>query len=1600
MTYLPYLLLFAFSSLILISLAVYGWRHQSIPVAAPFALTLLLYAVWPLVETIDVTTADLPLKIFLMKVRLIASAFGAVAWLITTIRFTNRSSLLNRTRIVVLCLIPIALSILLVIGPETLMRYNYAVDLSASFPVLTWTDGPLMRIYLSYSYILFVANVVLLLRSLRTAAFPFNRQLLAVLAATLFPFVTELLFQLHLPLFPNFNLTPIALAASGLLLTRGIITYRLLDIGSIGRKLVIDGLSDGMLVLDLQNRIVDLNPAAERLMNMPATQIIGRNIGEVLATRRPDLIERYRDVLETQEEISIGEGATRHVIELRLSPLKDQRGSLLGRAIVLRDITERKQAEAALHTSEEQFRTLFENAPIGIGVADLHGNLLTFNDAILQPGRYSRAEMLKLGNVALLYYDAHQRAEALALFQQQGVLENYSVQFKRKDGTPYDTLLSLTHITFNGQPCLQAIVEDITERKRAEEALRAKDQELQTLFEVLPVGVSQINADGQITQMNPALTRIMSMTVEGLSSGAYRARQYIRGDGTPMPPAEFASTRAFAEQQTIYNVETGVIKEDGTTIWTSVNAAPLPDGSVVVATLDITERKQAEEQLHQHSQLLSALYENMLDILQFQKLDELLERIVLRATEMLNTPYGEIELLEGDELVVHAFTPNQSFLSGDRVPRTEARLSWQAVDTRQPVSIDDYATWPYHRPIYDRIPFHAVAIFPILSGDQCLGVFGLSRDRLGDIFTAEQIQIGQLFARLAALAIDNDQAYTKALAELDARKHAEAIIHQQNQLLQVLHKVAIDIGAQLDMSVLLRQSLARLVEMLKADRGGGIYLYAADQNALKLAQGTGMNANRLGLIIPIGEGVAGRVFQTGQPLIIDDYSIWPGHISTSVIGEPFSVLGVPLILEGRIIGSLNVFANTRRKFAQTDIDLAEMFAAQFVVAVRNAQLYEQAERELAERTRAEESARRQAQELALLGEVRTGLARELELADLFHVAVEATAKILGYHQVSLYLRQDDVLQLQHQVGYEHPFLEIPITWGVMARSVRTGEMIFLPDVRIDPEFIGAIDDVTSEVCVPLFDQYTAVGALNVETIVGTILTEADVRLLGALGEHISIAIGRARLYAKLRDSERRYKDLVDKASDIIYKTDAHGRFTFVNPVGQRIMGHPEAELLGRHYLKHIHPDYRGRAAQFYQQQFEAKTAQTYYEFPSVLMDGSVIWVGQNVQLVLNEAGDQIIETQVIAHDITELHNSRQRYKNLVDNASDIIYKITPTGYFTFVNPTALHIMGYAEAELIGTHYLKLIRLDYRKQAAHFYLHQFESQTPRTYFEFPALTKDGTVIWLGQNVQLILNPVGDQVVEAQAIARDITDLHQAEETLRRQAQTLSERNAELDAFAHTVAHDLKGLIGIITGYSEELIYEDSQLSPQEVKDTLRIIDRQGHKAIRIIDELMILSGARQQVVSPKPIEMGKIIDEAWQRLADASQEAKAEINLPDRASWPIALGYAPWIEEVWLNYLSNAIKYGGQPPQIEVGATSNDNGSVRFWVRDNGHGLTPEECDRLFVAFTRLEQARVQGHGLGLSIVKRIVEKLGGTVGVESEIGAGSTFYFTLPAARS
>ena len=248
---------------------------------------------------------------------------------------------------------------------------------------------------------------------------------------------------------------------------------------------------------------------------------------------------------------------------------------------------------------------------------------------------------------------------------------------------------------------------------------------------------------------------------------------------------------------------------------------------------------------------------------------------------------------------------------------------------------------------------------------------------------------------------------------------------------------------------------------------------------------------------------------------------------------------------------------------------------------------------------------------------------------------------------------------------------------------------------------------------------------------------------------------------------------------------------------------------------------------------------------------------------------------------------------------------------------------------------------------------------------------------------------DEVV---SIARDVS--------ARKQAEAERERMIEdLDAFAGNVAHDLKGPLTGMVGYAAVLGEQIEEGDLDGVSESAAMVQLHVQKLTHIIDDLLLLARVRQDMpVLIEALDMVPIVVQALRRLDYLIRAREAVVTVTEGV-WPMAMGYAPWVEAVWTNYISNALKYGGNPAHITLGVDPPKAGYVRFWVRDNGTGIAAQNLERLFEPFARFNPGAASGHGLGLSIVRRIVSRLNGTVQVESTPGQGSTFSFVLPAVN-
>ncbi|MBN2637626.1 MAG: PAS domain-containing protein [Bacteroidales bacterium] len=303
-----------------------------------------------------------------------------------------------------------------------------------------------------------------------------------------------------------------------------------------------------------------------------------------------------------------------------------------------------------------------------------------------------------------------------------------------------------------------------------------------------------------------------------------------------------------------------------------------------------------------------------------------------------------------------------------------------------------------------------------------------------------------------------------------------------------------------------------------------------------------------------------------------------------------------------------------------------------------------------------------------------------------------------------------------------------------------------------------------------------------------------------------------------------------------------------------------------------------------------------------------------------------------------------------------------------MNPTAENIIGKVQNNVLGTSVSEVLPG----------LNKILSANPNTpEIKTELILEPGKRIFEIQKTPLLNNK--NHAIGNIIMLYEITELK----------QTLN----ELNAFAHTVAHDLKSPLA--AQWTRIELLKESHLLGDEMVEAYQAISQGANKMMSIVDALLLLADVRNRDnVRLEPINMVLAVDNVLERLGDLVAKSSARIILPDE--WTEVSCYQPWIEEVWSNYIANAIKYGGKPPVVEIGF-DDEGDRILYWVKDNGKGLSAEEIQSLFTEFKRLERhsKEVSGHGLGLSIVQRIIDRFEGETGVISDGKTGCTFYFTL-----
>jgi PAS domain S-box-containing protein len=349
----PYVFALLATTLVAGVLASYSWRRRPAPGATPFFVMMLAVAEWTCGYALELSSADLDWIVFWAKLEYLGITVGPVAALVLALEYTGNENWLTRRGRVLLAVVPI-LTVVLVWTNELhhLVWHTVDVDRSTGAALLHVDYGNWFVIHAAYSYLVMIFGILLVILAFIRSPRPYRSQAALLALSGVVPLAGNAIYVLKLSPFPNLDLTPFAFTLAGLLWAWGLFHFQLLDIVPVARDAVIESMSDAVLVIDGDNRIVDLNPAAAAVLRRPAAEVIGQPAVTILADR-PDLIERYHDIAEAQTEITSIYDPQRF-FDLRISPIYDRHHRMTGRLIVLRDISDRKQIEAALYQAKEQ----------------------------------------------------------------------------------------------------------------------------------------------------------------------------------------------------------------------------------------------------------------------------------------------------------------------------------------------------------------------------------------------------------------------------------------------------------------------------------------------------------------------------------------------------------------------------------------------------------------------------------------------------------------------------------------------------------------------------------------------------------------------------------------------------------------------------------------------------------------------------------------------------------------------------------------------------------------------------------------------------------------------------------------------------------------------------------------------------------------------------------------------------------------------------------------------------------------------------------------------------------------------------------------------
>ncbi len=462
-----------------------------------------------------------------------------------------------------------------------------------------------------------------------------------------------------------------------------------------------------------------------------------------------------------------------------------------------------------------------------------------------------------------------------------------------------------------------------------------------------------------------------------------------------------------------------------------------------------------------------------------------------------------------------------------------------------------------------------------------------------------------------------------------------------------------------------------------------------------------------------------------------------------------------------------------------------------------------------------------------------------------------------------------------------------------------------------------------------------------------------------------------------------FRDLCEGASDLIQSVSLDGKILYVNQAWLATLGYRQDEVGGLDVFDVIHPDHREHCRALMEEVIQGKV-QVLIEADFVTKDGRRVNVEGSASCRYRDG--RPVATCGIFRDVTQRRRTEERLDRLFTLSPDLLCVAGTDGYFKQVNPAFQQVLGYTREEMLARPIVDFVHQEDREATAK-EIERLSKGLPTVDFQNRYRASDGSWRWLAWRAA----PTAEEGM-IYAVARDITRRKNVEAMLSRQTRELARSNADLEEFAYIASHDLRAPLRAIETLSKWIEDEVPQPVPEKAREHLHELRRRVRRMTTLTDDLLAYSRAGRETGELRAVDSAAMVRDVVFLL---DPPAGFEIRMDDRM--PVLQTFSAPLELTLRNLIGNAIKHHDRE-EGQVFVSAEDEGDVfRFEVRDDGPGIPESQYERIFKMFEKLESRdRVEGSGIGLALVKKIVESLGGRIGVRPVAERGTVFSFTWP----